>query len=148
MTSVLFVCHGNICRSTMAEFVFKEFASRCGRGAEFYVDSAATSREEIGNDVHYGTRRKLAEMGIPCGHHAARQVTRNDYDKFDYIVVMDDENLFGLRRIISSDPEGKIHKLLSFAGSNRDIADPWYTGNFDMTYDDIVSGCIGLLDSI
>ncbi len=148
MIKVLFICHGNICRSTMAEFVMKEFVKRQGRESEFYISSAATSREEIGNDVHYGTRRKLEEEGIPCSHHRAVQVVPADYDKYDYLIVMDENNIRNLKRIIPDDPEKKIHKLLAFAGSARDIADPWYTGNFDDTFDDITAGIIGLLNRI
>lgn len=148
MTKILFICHGNICRSTMAEFVMKEFVRRQGREDEFLIDSAATSREEIGNDVHYGTRRKLNEEGIPCGHHRAVQVTRDDYDKYDLLIVMDDANIRNLKRIVPEDPGNKVHKLLEYAGSNRDIADPWYTGNFDATYKDIVDGVIGLIEAV
>lgn len=140
MIKVLFLCHGNICRSPMAEYVMKDMVKKAGREADFYIESAATSREEIGNDVHRGTRRKLAEAGIPCPHRQARQVTRADYDDFDHLIIMDQENRRGLMRIIGSDPENKVSTLLSFAGSSRDIADPWYTGNFDETYDDILCG--------
>ena len=145
MTRILFVCHGNICRSPMAEFVMKELVRRAGREEDFLIESAAQSREEIGNDMHYGTRTKLREMGIPFSRRAARQITRNDYDKYDYLVAMDDENLFYMNRCWSPDPQHKIVHLLSFAGKDRDIADPWYTGNFDQTYEDVLEGCEAFL---
>lgn len=148
MIKVLFICHGNICRSTMAEFVFKDMVAKAGLGDSFYIESAATSREEIGNDTHYGTKRKLDEVGIPYTKRKARQVTKQDYIDFDYLIIMDQENRRGLNRIINGDPEGKVFKLLDFAGLDRDIADPWYTGNFDDTYDDVVLGCEALLQRL
>lgn len=148
MTRILFICHGNICRSPMAEFVMKELVRRAGREADFLIESAATSREEIGNDIHYGTRTKLREMGIPFERRAARQITPKDYNKYDYLVAMDDENLYYMNRCWASDPDHKIKMLLSFAGKNRDIADPWYTGNFDQTYDDIMEGCTAFLEEL
>ena len=144
MIKVLFVCTGNICRSTMAEYVFKDMVKKAGREQEFYIDSAGTSREEEGNGVHYGTREKLRQQGIPCGNHRARQVTRKDYEKFDYLIGMDDGNIRGMRRIAGGDPDGKIYKLLEFSGSGRNIADPWYTGNFDATWADVTEGLEGL----
>jgi len=148
MTSILFVCHGNICRSTMAQFVMQHLVDERGLGEKYHIDSAATSREEIGNDVHPGTRRRLREAGIPCGHHAARQMTRADYDRYDLIVGMDAENLWGMRRILKSDPNNKVHLLLDWSSRPRDIADPWYTGNFDQTFDDVMEGCADLLDEL
>ena len=146
MKRIMFVCHGNICRSTMAEFVFKHLARQQGLEAAFFVDSAATSTEELGNPVHPGTRRKLAQVGIPCGDHRARQLRQDEYDKFDLLIGMDDANLRNMRRILGSDPEGKIHALLDYAGRpGESIADPWYTGNFDETYEDVLAGCQGLL---
>ncbi len=146
MTKILMICHGNICRSTMAEFVMKDMVNKAGLADEYYIESAATSREEIGNDTHPGTKRKLTEAGIPFTKRKARQVTKKDYDEFDYLVIMDQNNLRNLNRIITDDHENKIFKLLDFAGKNRDIADPWYTGNFDETYDDVVEGCKALLE--
>lgn len=148
MIKILFICHGNICRSTMAEFIMKDMVRKAGREDEFYIESAATSREEIGNDTHRGTKAKLREVGVPFEKRAARQVTKADYDRFDYLIVMDEENIRGLKRIIGSDPEGKVFKLLDFAGKDRDIADPWYTGNFDDTYDDIMDGLTALMKKL
>lgn len=148
MINILFVCHGNICRSTMAEYVFKDMVKQAGVADQFYIDSAATSREEIGNGVHYGTRKKLQEVGIPCGDHRARQMIQRDYEQFDYLIGMDDANLTNMRRIIGGDSMQKMQKLLQFAGSDESIADPWYTGDFDETYQDIVKGCTALLQQV
>lgn len=148
MTRILFVCHGNICRSPMAEFVMKDLVRRAGLERDFLVESAATSREEIGNDIHPGTRRKLAQMNVPFCRRAARQITREDYQKFDYLVAMDDENIYYMNRMWSPDPEHKIVRLLSFAGKSRDIADPWFTGNFDQTYEDVLEGCRAFLEKL
>lgn len=132
----------------MAEFIMKDMVRKAGREDDFYIESAATSREEIGNDTHRGTKAKLREVGVPFEKRAARQVTKADYDRFDYLIVMDEENIRGLKRIIGSDPEGKVFKLLDFAGKDRDIADPWYTGNFDDTYDDIMDGLTALMKKL
>lgn len=148
MIKVLFVCHGNICRSTMAEYMLKEMVRRAGREDEFRIDSAATSTEEIGNGVHYGTREKLKREGVPCGDHRARQMTRKDYQVFDYLLGMDRANIRNMVRIAGGDPEGKICRVLDFAENPRDIADPWYTGNFDETYDDLQEGLEAFLRSI
>ena len=148
MIKVLFVCHGNICRSTMAEFVFKDMVNKRGLSDSFYIASAATSREEIGNDTHYGTKRKLDELGIPYTKRGAVQMTKSDYSKYDYILGMDRHNMLNISRIIGSDPEGKVNRLLDFGLRPRDIADPWYTGNFDVTYNDVVEGCEALLQHI
>ncbi|MCR4805041.1 MAG: low molecular weight phosphotyrosine protein phosphatase [Clostridia bacterium] len=148
MTKVLFICHGNICRSTMAQYVFLDLVRRAGRESEFEIDSAATSREEIGNGVDPRTRRRLTQEGIWCGHHRARQVTRADYDRWDWLIAMDAENLWGLRRIIPEDPQGKVRLLLDWTEEPRDIADPWYTGNFDAAYRDIRKGCETLLSAL
>ena len=147
MINVLMICHGNICRSTMAEMVLKHLVRQRNIAELFYIDSAATSREEIGNGVHYGTRRKLAEVGIPCEDHRAKQVTKKDYDKFDYLIVMDTNNVRNLNRIIGSDPDCKVYKLLDFTErQGASIADPWYTGNLDETYRDVLEGCEGFLN--
>ncbi|MBO4628657.1 MAG: low molecular weight phosphotyrosine protein phosphatase [Treponema sp.] len=148
MTKILFICHGNICRSPMAEFVMKELVRRAGLEDDFLIESAATSREELGNDMHYGTRTKLREMGIPFSRRAARQIRPDDYDRYDYLVAMDDENLYYMNRCWGGDPKNKIRMLLSFAGKDRDIADPWYTGNFDQTYEDVLEGCQAFLSSL
>lgn len=141
MIKVLFVCHGNICRSTMAQFVFQDMVNREGISDSFYIDSAATSREEIGNPPHYGTVRKLNEVGVPVLNHQARQLTKNDYEKYDYFIGMDSANIRNMNRILGFDPEEKIHKLLDYTDRKGDIADPWYTGNFDVTYQDVLEGC-------
>ena len=148
MTKILFICHGNICRSPMAEFVMKELVRRAGLEDDFLIESAATSREELGNDMHYGTRTKLREMGIPFTRRAARQIRPDDYNRYDYLVAMDDENLYYMNRCWGGDPKNKIRMLLSFAGKDRDIADPWYTGNFDQTYEDVLEGCQAFLSSL
>lgn len=148
MKHILFVCHGNICRSPMAEYIMKHLVHEAGRDADFYIESAATSREEIGNDVYPPARRKLAENGIRCDGHAARQITRRDYDRFDLIVCMDRMNLRWISRIIPEDPEDKIHLLLDFTDRTpgTEVADPWYTGNFDATWRDCLEGCEALLE--
>lgn len=145
MIKVLFICHGNICRSPMAEFVFKDMVNKAGLAADFQIESAATSTEEIGNDIHYGTRNKLIKEGIPFTRRAARQITVRDYEYYDFLVAMDEENLFYMNRRWNNDPDDKIRLLLEFAGKNREIADPWYTGNFDQTYLDVVEGCEAFL---
>ena len=144
---VCFVCHGNICRSTMSQSVFEYMVTQAGLKEKFEIDSAATSREEIGNGPHYGTRNKLAQVGIPVIPHRARQLTREDYLYYDYLIGMDTANIRNMTRIVGgSDPEGKIYKLLTFAGKGNDVADPWYTGDFDATYRDVSEGCAAFLD--
>ncbi len=143
---ILFVCHGNICRSPMAEFVMRDMLK--SEKLDVSVASAATSTEEIGSGVHRGTRAKLAEHGISTEGKYAVQMTKQDYNEYDYIIGMDTMNIRNILRITGGDPEGKVHKLLSFAGSDSDIADPWYTGNFDDTYDDVVKGCSALIAMI
>ena len=147
MIRVLFICHGNICRSTMCESVFTYMVNQAGLADRFEIDSAATSREEIGNGPHYGTRNKLAQVGIPVIPHRARQLTRDDYLYYDYLIGMDKANIRNMTRIAGgSDPQGKIYKLLTFAGKGNDVADPWYTGDFDATYRDVSEGCAAFLD--
>ena len=148
MIKVLFICHGNICRSTMAESVFTHMVNTRGVAHLFEINSAATSREEIGNPPHHGTVRKLREVGIPVVPHRATQMTQADYDYYDYLIGMDTANIRNMNRIAGGDPDGKIYKLLTFAGSGRDVADPWYTGDFDATYEDVVAGLTGFLDQI
>ena len=148
MIKVLFICHGNICRSPMAESIFLNLVKKAGCESEFEIDSAATSREEIGNPIHPGTLRKLAEQGVPVQGHCARQMTCQDYQKYDYLIGMDSQNICNMLRILGGDPEGKVKLLMDFTGIPRDIADPWYTGNFDATYEDIREGCEALLSKI
>lgn len=145
MTNILFVCLGNICRSPMAEFVFRDLVQKRGLGERFSVASAATSTEELGNPVHPGTRRRLEREGISTYGKTAVQLCRRDYQKYDYLIGMEQRNLRGMLRILGEDPEEKVRRLLDFTDSPRDIADPWYTGDFDRTYDDVLEGCQGLL---
>ncbi len=145
MIKILFICHGNICRSPMAEFLLKSMVEEKGISNQFYIASAATSTEEIGNPVHYGTRKKLSEYGISCKGKYAVQMTRADYDRYDYLLGMDQWNIRNMQRIAGKDEQGKIRRLLDFTDHPRDIADPWYTGNFDITYEDIREGCEALL---
>ena len=148
MIKIMFVCHGNICRSPMAEYVLKDMVKKIGLEDQFYIASSATSTEEIGNPVHRGTRKKLAEYGIsPDGKYAV-QFRKLDYEDYDYIVAMDSNNLRNLMRIIGSDKDIKVSRLLDFTDRPGDIADPWYTGNFDDTYEDVKEGCEALLDHI
>lgn len=145
MTKILFICHGNICRSPMAEYVMKDLVERHRLSDAFEIASAATSTEEIGNDVHRGTRQILAAHHIPCGHRQAVRVTAADYDYYDFLILMDQHNYRNLKRIIPDDPAHKVHFLLDFAEVHGDIADPWYTGDFELTYQDVLRGCMGLL---
>ncbi len=146
--SILFVCHGNICRSPMAEFVMKHLVSLLGCGARFHIESAATSTEEIGNAVYPPARRKLAEHGIGCQGKTARQLTRDDYALFDLLVGMDDRNIRNMTRMCGGDPEGKIVKLMDFTNRQGDVADPWYTGDFEATWKDVLEGCQGMLKEL
>lgn len=145
MIKILFICHGNICRSPMAEFLLKDMVKKLGIAEKFQIESAATSTEEIGNPVHYGTRNRLQKEGISTKGKYARQITIDDYFKFDYLIGMEEVNLKNMRRICGEDNDEKMFKLLDFSNKPRDIADPWYTGNFDLTYNDIVEGLDGFL---
>lgn len=140
MINVMFVCLGNICRSPMAEFVFKDYVKKMGKENEFYIESSGTSNEEFGNPVHYGTVRKLNDEGIRMTDRTARKLTKEDYEKFDYILGMEERNVYSIYGIVGNDRAGKVARLLDYSSKPRDIADPWYTGNFDKTYTDIVEG--------
>ena len=144
---LLFVCHGNICRSPMAEFVMKDLLRKAGRD-DMSVESAALHTDELGSDIHYGTRRKLAEQGVPFTPRAAWLLTPAKAAEYDLIVGMDRYNMADLNRLVYPADRPKLRKLLAFAGSNRDVADPWYTGNFDETYDDVLAGCRALLNAL
>jgi len=148
MVRILFICHGNICRSPMAEFVFKHIVEEAGISDDFYVASAATSYEEIGNPVHYGTAKILDGLGISYDGKRAVHLEKSDYAKYDYLVCMDSANVRNTLRIVGDDTEKKIYKLLAFVDSDADVADPWYTGDFERTYKDVLSGCKGLLRHI
>ena len=145
MIQVLFVCHGNICRSPMGEYIFRDLAEKEGLSWFYEVDSAAVSREEIGNGVYPPARRVLARYGVPCGDHRARQMTAEDYRSFDLLIGMDWNNLARMRRMTGGDPDGKCRLLLSFAGREEEIEDPWYTGDFETAYRQIRAGCLALL---
>ena len=146
MTKVLFVCLGNICRSPMAEFLFKDMISKKGLKDKFIIESAGTSNEEEGNPVHYGTKNKLAEVGIITEGKYARQLKKDDYEKFNYIIAMEQRNIRDIYRIVGDDKDNKIYRLLDFSKRPRDIADPWYTHNFEITYNDIIEGLKAFLD--
>ena len=148
MKKILFVCHGNICRSPMAEFVMKHLVEKAGRTEEFEIASAATSTEEIGNPVYPPAKRKLAEHGISCNGKTARQITTSDYKYYDYIIGMDSYNYRNMLRFFGGDPDDKITLLLEHTNRPGDVADPWYTGNFDATWFDCMEGCIELLKKI
>lgn len=148
MTKVLFVCLGNICRSPMAEFVFKDLVRKKGLENEFIIESRGTSSEELGNDVHYGTVRKLNSVGVPVEHRASTKLVKMDYDNWDYIIGMEARNVRDIFTIIDEDPDDKVCRLLDYSDNPRDIADPWYTGNFDITYTDILEGCEAFLKAI
>ena len=148
MKKIMFVCHGNICRSTMAEFVLKNMVNERGIDDEIYVASSATSTDEIGNDTHYGTKKILDKYGVPYSKRQAVQLTRNDYGKYDFFVGMDSYNIRNMLRIFGSDPDSKVIKLLDLTSRGGDVADPWYTGDFEATYRDVTEGCIALLDKL
>ena len=145
MTKILFVCHGNICRSPMAEFVMRDMAERAGLAREIGVASAATTGEELGNPVYPPARRKLAEHGLDCAGKKARRMTREDYERYDLLIGMDEENLYDMRRICGGDPADKIHLLMDYTRRPGSVADPWYTRDFDATWRDVEEGCRGLL---
>ena len=148
MVKILFVCHGNICRSPMAEFVMKDLVKQAGLETQFQISSAATSTEEIGNPVYPPARRKLAEHGIGCVGKTARQMTKQDYREYDLLIGMDHANLRNMTRICGGDPEDKLRLLLDYTDRPGEVADPWYTGNFDATYRDVLEGCTGLLKQL
>lgn len=148
MTNIMFVCHGNICRSPMAEFIMKDLLLRKNLSDNFTVKSSAVSAEELGNPVYPPARAELAKHGISCNGKRAVRLTKADYDKYDYIIGMDKSNYSGIMRIFGGDPEHKVHLLLDFTKSPHDVADPWYYGNFDVTYSDIYEGCSSLAEYI
>ncbi len=148
MIKVMFVCHGNICRSPMAEFVLRDRVEKLGLGGLFLIASAATSTEEIGNPVHRGTRRLLARYGISTNGKTAVQLQKEDYEKYDYIIGMDSWNYTNILRIIGEDKKGKVSLLLDYTDRPGAIADPWYTGDFEATYRDISNGCDGFLKKV
>lgn len=144
----MFVCHGNICRSTMAEFVMKEIVRKAGMSADFLIESAGTSGEELGNDTHFGTKKQLDLHKIPYTRRAAKKLIPADYDKYDLFICMDEENLYNMSRIFNGDRHKKFRKLLEFCDSLADVADPWYTGNFEATFSDVNAGCHSLFDAL
>ena len=148
MIRVLFICHGNICRSPMAEFIMKDLVKKAGLEKEFFIASAATSTEEIGNPVYPPARRRLAQAGISCDGKYAVQLTKKDYEKYDYIIGMEQVNIRNIMRIVGDDPQKKVYRLLDFTGQPGDIADPWYSGDFDTTYEQVLAGCEGLLKEL
>ncbi len=148
MTKILFVCHGNICRSPMAEYVMKDLVQKAGLEDKFEIASAATSTEEIGNPVYPPARNKLAQHGISCQGHAARQLKRADYGRWDLLIGMDQANLRNMNRICGGDPEGKIHLLMDYTARPGEVADPWYTGDFEATWQDVLLGCSQLLQQL
>ena len=148
MIKILFVCHGNICRSPMAEFVMKDLVNKKGMADKFEIASAATSTEEIGNPVYPPAKRKLKEHGISCEGKTARQITKADYIYYDYIIAMDRFNLRNMTRFVGNDPDNKVSLLMDFTSHPGDVADPWYTGDFDATWDDVYEGCVGIITKL
>ena len=155
MTKILFICHGNICRSVMAEYMMRYFIKEQGREAEFQIDSAAATTEEIGNEMYPPAKRKLEEKGIPYGNHRARLVRPSDYNLYDYIIGMDEENMHDMKRIFTKDPDGRLYMMMSFAGEQykegdtyKSVSDPWYTRDFEATYQDLYSGIQGLISNL
>lgn len=148
MIKILFICHGSICRSPMARYVLRNMVDQMGVGDDFIIESAATSREELGNPVYPPARTKLAEHGIDCRGYAARQMREMDYQEFDYIIGMDHENMYYMKRMWPTDPEGKLSLLMDYTGHPREVSDPWYTRDFEATWQDVNEGCRGLLQQI
>ena len=148
MIKILFVCHGNICRSPMAEFVMKDLVNKKGMADQFEIASAATSTEEIGNPVYPPAKRKLKEHGISCEGKTARQMTKKDYAYYDYIIAMDRLNLRNMPRFVGNDPDNKVSLLMDFTSQPKDVADPWYTGDFDATLNDVCEGCVGIIKKL
>ena len=148
MTRILFVCHGNICRSPMAEFIMKKIVDDRGLSDEFHIESCATSNEEIGNDVYPPAKDELRRHGVPFTKRCARRMTPADYDSYDHIIAMDHQNLRNMERFVNGDPQRKVSLMMTHAGEDRDVADPWYTDNFSITYDDLFRACSGLLGEI
>ena len=152
MIKILFICHGNICRSPMAEFIFKEMVKKHGLEDQFLIKSAATSTEEIwngiGNPVYPPAKKELARHGISCDKKRAVQMCRADYEKYEYLIGMDSANIRNMTRICGGDPKGKIHRLLDYTAHPGDVADPWYTGDFSATWRDVAEGCRGLLKAV
>ena len=148
MIKILFVCHGNICRSPMAEFVMKDLVEKNGVSEEFEIASAATSTEEIGNPVYPPAKRKLNEHGISCEGKTARQMTKEDYTYYEYIIAMDRINIRNMTKFAGNDPDNKISLLMDFTSHLKDVADPWYTGDFETTWNDVYEGCVGILNRL
>ncbi len=148
MTKILFVCHGNICRSTMAEFVMKHIVEQAGEKEHFTIASMACRSDEIGSDTHPGTKQVLRAHGVPFTRRQARRIERADYEAYDLVIAMDEENMHDLSRLTGGDPAGKCHLLMEYAGEAREVADPWYTGDFETTYRDVLAGCQALFHSI
>ena len=148
MIKILFVCHGNICRSPMAEFMLRDMVQKAGRSAEFTIASAATSAEELGNPVYPPARRELKAHGIDCTGKTARQLSWADYDRYDLFIGMDQRNLRAMHRILKGDPQKKIRLMMDYTNRPGDVADPWYTGEFGVTWRDVSEGCRGLLEAL
>lgn len=147
-TGILFVCHGNICRSPMAEFIMKDLVDKRGLSSDFHIESCATSTEELGNDVYPPAKEELRRRGIRFEHRCARQMKSSDYGNFDYIIAMDNQNIRNMGRFVNGDPDHKVSLMMSHVGESQGVADPWYTGDFSRTFDDLERACSALLDEI